>query len=123
MILLNCALSRLQSSRFHCVDYHTLQEEIEIFATQICQSYEYCAKFSPFGNLYMKFALPAAHLGISRESSKAWIVSRQHEISKSLRISPMSIICMEDPNSIWISQIMEVNQDTILPISTDRLLT
>jgi hypothetical protein len=64
VILLNYTLLRLQFSLFSCAQSAVLREESEEFATQICQSYEYGARYAPFGNLYTKFTLQAASLAV-----------------------------------------------------------
>lgn len=93
MILLNCTLLQLSGS-----DAAILQESKE-YAAKFCQSYAFSERFSPFGNLYMKFALQAAHIGNTQEHTKARIRDRLYEMAATLQVIQNSNNGMPSPET------------------------
>ncbi|RDW82468.1 hypothetical protein BP6252_03580 [Coleophoma cylindrospora] len=81
VILLNYSLIHLLDN-----DSAKLRDENDEFSMLICQSYDYCAKFAPFGNLYYKFILKVAYLVIKQEEKRSWIRDILHDMTVATRV-------------------------------------
>ncbi|RDW75791.1 hypothetical protein BP5796_06612 [Coleophoma crateriformis] len=81
VILLNYSLIHLLDN-----DSAKLRDENDKFSMLICQSYDYCANFAPFGNLYFKFDLTVAYLVMKQEEKRSCIRDMLHDMTVATRV-------------------------------------